>query len=298
MQQGLFSVWAVSLPGSNSYSDHYGLAAGDTYYYIVYALNAGGASGSDTVSVTTMNSCAYSLAGDSINCRDAGVSLFLSTSDTLSACTGFDFSLAFDTSHYDFSALTISPNTINPADATYSSQHNADGTITFSVYIKGTAPVGSSFNGTGALFELVFTKDLDHEQGVDTFAIENIVESYTMGTLWHCVDMGTVQVSKDSVAEGSLFAWNTRQAMSYQASNPAAGLITRVYGADVNCVNTSTSYVSPDNLGVFRHPLSHGTSIRIERDIQGSFFDSLNPTHVMPFINGADAFLTQRIAMG
>ena len=280
-----------TLPANSiAYADFGNLQAGTAYYYRVIAINSGGEVSSDTVTATTIASCSYSLDNPEVACADPGLCLPLIAAHTISDAIGFNFTIAFDTNHYDLTGLSVNSNFINPAHTTYDTHTNTDGSINILVYIKGSAPVNTSFNGIGELLCLNFDKDFNHEQGVDTFQMASVLENYNTGNTLHCVDDGIATVIKDSLAPGTLLSWNNMTPLPYDTGNPASYLITRIYGTDDSCGNVSTGFVSPDLNGDFQHPISHGDYISIERDIDSA-------TNMMAFVNGRDSRMARRIAL-
>lgn len=289
---GVYTEIALLPANSITYVDHSGLSVNTEYFYRVVAQNQGGENGSSIDSATTLSNCSYQLESTTINCADASFCLPLSTGSIVNNGTGFDFNLKYDTSHYDFNGISIDPNIINdPNNVAYSTYVNPDGSINFTIYIKGSAPSNTYFNGTGNVLCIDFTKHLDHEQGLDEFSLSSIMESYAASTQLHCVDTSIVVVTKDAIANARLLTWNNMSAMSYDPANPNSFLVTKIFGISDSCSAKSSSFVTPNLNGQIEHSINNGKYISIERDIDSS-------SQVMPFVNGYDALLARKIALG
>jgi hypothetical protein len=285
-----FTTIATLPANSTSYGDANNVIANTTYFYRVSTSNSGGQAVSNEAGVLTNATCAYTMESIAMNCRDAQFCMPVNPNHPIVNGLGFDFTLSFDTSKYDFNGLSINPTLIDPSYAEYTSNTNADGSISFLVNIVGSAPAGTYFNGNGSILCLDFNKRLDHEQGVDQISIATVRESYSTGTSLFCSNNGIITVTKDTLAPGNLRSWNNIDPLSYNSSNTAQFLVTKIYGTDINCSNPSTNFTTPDMNGQFNHNIYDGEFIQIVRDIDAS-------TLMMSFINGMDATLAKKIAL-
>ena len=285
-------VTIATIPANSiTYSDYENVVANTTYFYQVLASNTGGNIASNEASVQTLATCGYVLTNQNMNCRDASICMPVISNHTITDAIGFDFTVNYDVTKYNFDGLSINSAMINPSYAEYSTYVNPDGSIKVLVNIAGTAPVNTSFNGTGSLLCMNFTKNLNHEQGVDQISIGSVLESYMNDAILHCSNNGIVTVTKDTLAAGTLRSWKNNAALSYNVNTPSQFLITKVYGSNNTGTTQSTNFVTPDLNGNYNHNIYDGQYVKIIRDIAPS-------TVMLPYINGTDITMVKQIAQG
>ncbi|MBI1836101.1 MAG: fibronectin type III domain-containing protein [Flavobacteriia bacterium] len=285
---GFFTI-ATVVANTTSFNDFEGLNSNTEVYYRIVAVNSGGNTFSNEAYTQTLATAGYVMDSVFMNCRDASFCMPIKLNHTISGVIGYDFTVNFDTTKYDFDGISINSALINPAFTEFSTYSNANGTVKVLVNIIGSAPSNTSFNGNGSLLCMNFIKHLDYEQGVDQISISNILESYATGTIFQTISNGVVKVDKDTLAPGVLRTWNNNQVMSYNSANQNQFLITKIYGSNITNTTQSTNFVTPDINGKFNHNIYDGNYIKIVRDIAAS-------TIMMPFINGLDVQKIKQIA--
>ncbi|MBE0641507.1 MAG: hypothetical protein IH599_05680, partial [Bacteroidales bacterium] len=208
---------------------------------------------------------------------------------SLSNCIGFDMVLNYDKTKVNPTGIIIIDNDLitNPAYASYTTNiidSTAQAHILISVYLNQTAPLGTTWHGTGNAFCVQFTKTNGFDP-VDTamFTAASFRESYNTGVLAKLVDTGYYISYIDTTFEGQLRFWNGYQPIAYNPALPGQYLITEIFGS----TDSSTVYV-PNTSGNFTYVVTHGPAININRDIDAG-------TDVMPVINGADHLLTKMV---
>jgi hypothetical protein len=165
----------------------------------------------------------------------------------------------------------------------------ANGLMNISLFFNGSAPATAKFSGTGNLICVEFTKTAAFNY-IDTvsFTVPTLQESYFTGVQSQFVNDGNFSTYKDTTYNGKLSFWADNSPIQYDAANPAAHLITNIYGTDAACANQSVDAVQPDLNGDFSFNTSNGLNISIQKDIDGA-------TDVQPVINGFDALLGRKV---
>lgn len=286
-----FTTIATIPANSTSYSDYEGVNTNTTYFYQVLASNIGGSIASNEASALTSSTAGYVLTNQNMNCRDASICMPVISNHTINGAIGFDFTVNYDVTKYSFDGVSINNAMINPAHAEYSTFVNPDGTVKVIVNINGSAPINASFNGTGSLLCMNFTKNLTNEQGVHQINIGAVLESFSNDAILHSSNNGIVTVTKDTLAAGTLRSWNNNSPLSYNVNTPSQYLITKVYGSNNTGTTQSTNYVTPNMNGKYNHNIYDGQYVKIIRDIAPT-------TVMMPYINGTDITMVKQIALG
>lgn len=285
-------VTIATIPANTTtYGDYDNVVPNTTYFYQVLASNTGGNVSSNEATILTLSTCGYVLTNMEMNCRDASICMPVISNHTITGAIGFDFTVNYDTLNYDFESVSINSAMINPSYAEYSTYTNPDGSIKVLINLNASAPLTASFNGTGSLLCMNFTKHLDHEQGVDVINISPILESFENDAILHCADNGFITVTKDTLAAGTLRSWNNNAALSYNSNTPTQYLITKIYGSNNTGSAQSTNFVTPNMSGQYNHNIYDGQYVKIIRDIAPT-------TVMMPFVNGTDVTLVKQIALG
>lgn len=286
---GPYTVLDTLPQNTTNYSDYLGLSMGTTYYYLLSAGNISGTSVSDSVYSQTKNTPLAQSFNSSLKCEDDKFCHEWELMQDVDNAIGFDFTITYDTAHFQFAGLQYDELDSNLWD--YSSYTNPDLSVNISVYVKPSAPSGTDFSGDGPLACLTFYKNHQYLAGIDSITFSPLTISYNDGIEKRGINKSAIKVTKDSLASGKLLSWNNLQPMLYNVSNSSAFNKTEIFGANTTCDTISTIASTPNMSGVFYHNINNGEQLKIKRDIDST-------TIVMPFINGYDAFLTKRIVLG
>ncbi|MFL5729069.1 MAG: hypothetical protein ACJ75J_06225, partial [Cytophagaceae bacterium] len=174
----------------------------------------------------------------------------------------------------------------NPAIADFFLYNDAAaGQVHVSIFYKPGVPTNTYFTGTGNVICLGFTMNAGISPNtVAVFDTCELQEDYTLYEKGACYKQGLFQVIPDTLMRGKLiYRDNVNKPLGYLPSNPAAHLITKIYGTDASCNNQSTAFNNPvDVLGNFSHRNSLGSSMKIIRDIAPT------TTTMYKYINGLD----------
>lgn len=253
--------------------------------------NSGDSTTSNPVHFSVYNgNASYAILDQTRYCTDNSMCMTINRlpANPLSDCIGFDIDLNYDnTKVIPTGNITLLSGMItNPLfNASYttniiSSEHR----MLISVFLNPSAPVGTSWHGTGDLCCVEFNKTSGFG-ATDTaiFSVNAFQESYYNGvnnTI--VVQPGSYHSAVNHNFTGNLEFWNGDQPIVYNASLPSQHLITTIWP------NPSATPNTPDLTGSFTFNNTYGNSIGIHRDILGS-------TDVMPVINGQDAWLTKKV---
>jgi hypothetical protein len=248
---------------------------------------------SNGVSITVFDSSsAYVLETSAHPCSNGGTfCLPLTAIIPVNDVIGYDVVLNYDkTKVIPTGVVTVSFDLINANwTSTANSIDTANGLMNISVFFNGSAPGTAEFNGSGDVFCVEFAK-LSSFGSIDTamFSIATLQESYFNGVLPKIVSPGTYMTFQETAFNSNLKFWFNNSPIAYDAANPAAHLITNIYGTDNSCGSQSATAVQPDLAGNFSYDVTNGSSVSIQKDILGT-------TSVQPVVNGFDAFLTRRV---
>jgi hypothetical protein len=227
----------------------------------------------------------------------------VTATSAVSNVTGFDMVL-----HYNKTKVTptgrITKGTVL-LDSNYVTiakfVDSGNGLVNISVYLNSNAPVTASFNGTGDIFCVEFTKTvafLSADQSL--FSVTSFVESYPLSTSAKLVADGKIVLYQDTTFVGKLQFWKdttgattgNRQPIVYDKLNPSQYLISNVYGSDASCVLSAAAAVQPDLSGIFNYNIVNGHSISISRDIA-----NIGQPVLFSIIGGNDAFKTSQVTV-
>jgi hypothetical protein len=219
----------------------------------------------------------------------------LKVTDPVSDVIGYDLVMKYNADKVIPSGVITLFNDLIGADlADYGVKINpAGGTITISVFLKSSAPEGTSFQGSGKLLCVEFTKSAAFltEDTVE-ISVTSLSESYFTGVVPKSVKPGEVITYKDYNLKGALKFWSDNSPIAYDINNPGQYLITDISGSDPStCIPGSAVKVQPDLSGIFRHDVRNGNAIIINRDI-------LPTSEVQAVVNGMDAQLTMKVMLG
>jgi hypothetical protein len=202
---------------------------------------------------------------------------------------GFDIPLAYDKNKvhptgvvYVRNSLVSNYNYVS----TYVNIVDATGIMNISLAINGSAPAGTTFNGSGDLICVEFAKTTGFSS-VDTakFSISQIDVSYATKVDRIAVDKGYFATHKDEFFNASLLFWKDNSPIKYVSGT---NLITNIFGSVG--LNGRTTAVQPNASGNFQYPMTSVNSVKIVRDIASA-------TDVQSVINGADAQLVARVVV-
>jgi chitodextrinase len=219
----------------------------------------------------------------------------LQVTNPVSDVIGFDIVMKYNANKVlPTGKITLNNDLINSELADYGVNINAtNGTIAISVFLKSSAPEGTTFHGTGKLLCVEFSKTPAFLP-VDTavFSVNSLTESYFTGIQSGSVKPGKAITYKDYTFAGSLKYWSDGSPIIYDIANPGQYLVTDITGADpANCSPLQGSAVHPDLSGNFKFDVRNARSIQINRDIDAT-------TQVQTMVNGMDAQLAMKALLG
>lgn len=243
------------------------------------------------INVLDPNALGYRVTTVVANCSQNLFCIPVTAVDAVDNIIGYDVVLDYDeTKVTPTGVISVSNALINPAwTSTAHSINSVNGTMNISVFFNANAPASAKFQGTGDIFCVQFSKNITF--GIaDTaeFTVTQLQESYANGVQQQLADPGKFITFSDADMDGKLKFWYDSSPIKYDAFNPAAHLITNVYGNDNTCANRSATAVQPDLNGDFTYDTQNGSHVEIIKDIAGA-------TDVQPVINGFDAFLTRLV---
>jgi Bacterial Ig domain/Secretion system C-terminal sorting domain len=254
--------------------------------------NNGASTLSAPVSITVFDSSsAYVITPSSNPCEVSTICVPVRATQVVNDVIGYDVVLNYDkTKVTPTGVITVSNDLINPnyTSSAYSID-TAAGTMLISIFFNTSAPANTEFNGTGDVFCVEFVKTANFGSA-DTaaFTVPSLQESYFNGVTPKVVSGGNITTFQPTAYNASLKFWFDNSPIKYNTANPAAYLITNIYGDNATCNNLSVAAVQPDLFGNFTYDYSNGVDVNIKKDIPGT-------TSVQPVINGFDAFLTRRV---
>ncbi|MHC1708756.1 MAG: Ig-like domain-containing protein [Bacteroidales bacterium] len=252
--------------------------------------NGTAATTSTPVHITVFDGAAsYVIENQTKTCNETNLCMTISKISTpLTNCIGFDIILDYNPNKVvPTGIVNIFPELLSVPSFNASYTANifpATHTVLISIFLSPSAPVGTSWHGTGPLCCVEFNKisGFGAEDYAD-FSITEFRESYYGSVIPAVVQPGTYTSVKDNIFTAALKFWNGGQAIAYDIANPTSYLLTQIWPDPTPAIP-----VTPDLTGIFNYDVTNGTSIGIHRDI-------LNTTPVMPVINGQDAFFTKKV---
>ena len=254
--------------------------------------NLGAQSTSSTININVVSTILpYRIATVSEVCSNSIFCLPVLAVNSVSNVIGYDAVMLYDktkvrpTGNISVASALVNPSYVDVAN----SIDTANGSISISLYLNGSAPVNANFSGTGSVFCVEFIKTSNFgSTDTATFSLPFIQESYFNGVTSQLADIGKYNSFQDNSYKSELRFWLDNSAIRYDVTSPSSYLITNIYGTDATCGNQSVAAVQPDLGGSFDYNILNGSKISIQRDIAGT-------TSVQPVINGFDAFLTRKV---
>jgi len=286
-------VFSGSLVSGSSYSYTWTTTIADQGPASIYARtidNLGAKDSTSAISIYVQDpNAAYRIETQSAVCNYSDVFCVpIIATSTVTSALGFDMALKYDKSKvHPTGIIFVSENLIANENWTATSVNILDSLMNVSLYLNGSAPAGTKFNGNGQLICVEFAKT-ENFKSSDTadFSIDFIYESYANNVAPKVVTPGSFITYSDNTFTGTLLYWKDNSPIGYTADS---NLITNIFGS-TNCINKSAVAVQPNANGVFNYNIANGNNIKIERDIEGT-------TDVMDIINAADAQLAARVAV-
>jgi hypothetical protein len=268
------------------------------YYYRIRAYNTNGYSNySNILIATTSSSIAnYALGSISDNCYSSGFLCvpLIRTQNDLVNVIGIDAMMVFDRNMVIPTGLLYVSNDMieNPEFTSYAMRVQND-TIFITVFLNVSAPINTSFNGTGELFCVEFIRTPDFEpNSATTFQMPVMTESYLSGTTTESVQMGSYSVYSEEKFIGKLRFWADNSPMYYDESDPDSYAVI-----NITSNITGSPVVNPGMDGNFIWNIVSGTTILIDKDIPALMPGTSEPVDVQPVINAMDAYLASRVVL-
>lgn len=216
------------------------------------------------------------------NCSNSSFCLPIVANDNVKDVIGYDIVLSYDkTKVHPTGNVTLKNELIN---LNYASSilhdDSTSGEINISIFLNINAPQNATFNGSGELMCIEFSKD-PSLFGVDSalFHISSLQESYANGVGVKGVDAGQFVAKQNTLFNGKLQFWTDHNRIK----------LGSIYGSNLNCGNKSSLVTQADTSGHFTYDVTNGASIIIDRPIYTS--------NVQPFINGFDASLGHKVLL-
>lgn len=287
---------SVSVDATSPYTFDWTSTPG-TKVFVARATDSNGAvtsSASVTLDIADPNALPYAVLPVTQTC-DLGtfcIPVAVSATNPVDNVIGYDIVMNYDATRLQptgnitvFNDLTNS-TLVEPATAIAS-----PGVLNVSLYFNGTAPGFTEFQGTGDLFCVEFTR-LAAFQPIDSalVSVSFLQESYITGVQSRSASSANAYSTVSNDYFGSLSFWSDNSPIVYDEASPNSFLITEIFGATSGVINNPASPALPNTLGTFRHSLSDGTQINIDRDI-----NNLNSVQLL--INAADAIIGKTILL-
>lgn len=287
---------SVAVDASAPYSYDWTSTPG-TKVFVARATDSNGAittSASVTLDIADPNALPYAVLSVSQTC-DLGtfcVPVAVSTTNPVDNVIGYDITMNYDATRLQPTGnITVFNDLTNSGLVETASAIATPGTLNVSLYFNGSAPGFTEFQGTGNLFCVEFSR-LAGFQPIDSalVSISFLQESYITGVQSRSASSANAYSTVSNDYFGTLQFWSDNSAIAYDEASPNSFLITEIYGATSGVINNPSSPVVPNTSGVFRHSLSNGTQISIDRDI-----NNLNSVQLL--INAADAIIGKTILL-
>jgi hypothetical protein len=255
--------------------------------------NNGGEELSQPVSVKATHP--YEIPSVEMTCNQDRICVPLNVTYPVSNIYGIDVVVVYDTSKLIPTGLiTLGDDLIDPTYADYgvNIKHNL-GQVNISVFMKSSAPEGTTFKGTGNLFCVEFRKNSSTGVNDSTIlSVSSLVESYITGILRKAVQPGTCRFTTNYLAQGILTFWSDGSPIAYDSNDPGKYHATDISGANPDsCSVLAGTTIHPDLQGRFGFDVRNGNTLRIDKDIASS-------TEVQSVVNGADALLILKTILG
>lgn len=212
----------------------------------------------------------------------------------LDVCLKYDPSIMTAKSTYTIGKVVNAGNT---SWAVANLNISTPGEIKATVYYTSTAPATASFKGIGDIIIFDFSLKQNVQPQASPLTSCGITESNMNngGYIEYAVHEGSLYVSTNPFTSKLYYA-GTYVPMGTSALAVSDYNITRIYPG-LNCRSTNVAPVKPDSSGAFTIPFTNG-EIVFERDIKGSYYDSLDLPSIMPVINGNDVVLASNFIVG
>ncbi len=250
-----------------------------------------------TVTITDFN-VAYAISFVSQPCNIEAVCMPIAAVNTVAGVNGYNFTVQYDqtkvapTGNITVSEDLISAAILNGQLAAAVTDYTtfidaANGLINIGIFFNATAGAGATFNGLGDVCCVEFTKTGAFlSTDVAVFHFTEIIESYpSLPAAIKTGSDGNLSTYAATAHSGNLQFWSDLSPIQYDPLNPSAFLITKILGC-----GSATPFVTPDLAGNFIYDISNGTSVDIQRDIDGA-------TNVHSVISSWDAYLAALVSV-
>jgi PKD repeat protein len=273
-------------------------------YYSVVAVDSFGCSAYDSVFVDVQGaSCHYEIQDPNPTCPGDTFCVWLDAVQNVSnGIVGMDYCL-----DYDPAVMTPTGNS-QIGSVVYNNigqgngeevllNTNVPGQVYSAIYFNANAPQNAFWQGQGNVLCIEFSLNANANPGTYALSACELDEAYSLVEIPKCADPGQVDINTSTV--GKIVYWDYDSLMNgperplqYDPSNPGSYLITNVMAA-----NDSTIISNTDLNGEFTWNPTVDDSIRIVRDIEGTYGDTgVSCSDVFLFINGADAYTAALIS--
>ncbi|MCI5055979.1 MAG: T9SS type A sorting domain-containing protein, partial [Flavobacteriales bacterium] len=273
--------------------------------YIVTVTDSAGCSGVDTFVVGTGGSCCvYEIVAEDSVCPGNTTCVWLEASQVVSnGIIGMNYCINYDTAFFTPTGNATLGQVVyapfgGPSNiAVVQLNTNVPGQVYTSIFYNGAQP-NDHWQGQGEVICVEFLVKPNTPVGSYNFSACEVEEGYDNIDVTQCAIPGDLGVAQNSDLTGQIQYWDydgTRNGparpLMYDVNSPSDYLITTV-----NATNGSGVWTHTDLNGEFSWNANDGNAVIIDRDIFGSFYDTVNCTDVFPFINGADAYLAALIS--
>ncbi|MCI5055020.1 MAG: T9SS type A sorting domain-containing protein [Flavobacteriales bacterium] len=273
-------------------------------YYSVLVVDLFGCSAYDSVFVGVQGAgCPYVIQDASPSCPGDTFCVWLdATQNVNNGIIGMDYCL-----NYDSTVMTptggaeigsVVYNTIGQGNGEEVLLNtNIPGQVYSAIYYNANTPQNTFWQGQGNVLCIEFVLDANATPGTYSLTTCELEEAYSLVEIPRCADPGVVDINTQTI--GRIVYWDYDSIMNgpvrplqYDAANPSTYLRT-----DIMAANDSSIVANPDLNGQFAWNPIVDDSIRIVRDIQGTYGDTGTLcSDVFLFINGADAYTAALIS--
>ena len=234
----------------------------------------------------------YKLVSSYNVCSNKYVVMPVQILTTVSEVIGYDIVLQFDSTKLIFDSVHVYGKVIDSSYVSaFSYNPPGSGTVNLTLALNGNAPAGTTFNGIGDLFSVVFSKTSNFgPKDIVSFTITSLRESYYTGTAYKYSKDGVYKSFSDSVYTGSLKYYTSQIPIKGLQSGPS----TNIYGNNsftTACGTKTSTPITADSLGNFHYTIDNGYAMVIERPIP--LFTSL-----FGVLTGNDAYLLRMALQG
>jgi hypothetical protein len=235
----------------------------------------------------------YKISSSSGPCYSSDVfyvPLLKSAGDSVKGCIGFDMVMSYNKNLVNPTGrIRIGNDLIKDISEAGYYTGIQDTALIVSLFLNNFSQTNTSFNGTGQVMAVEFTKTVNCRPG-DTalFKVSSMTESYPSVSKIRQVESGTYTTYTDSAFTGSLNFWSDDNPLRTDRLAADSAAVTRIYSVNEDGIRNDASHMEPDPTGNFTYHINNDKFFQIDRDIP-------DQTDMMPVINGIDAYMIKKV---